>query len=67
MKPIQHYNNNVVVNSGTRTWSVKVTFPQFPGIYVRFAEISDPAGIKLLVRLHLAMGVTSGGQWSWKT
>lgn len=45
----------------------QVTFPKFPGVNVRLTEVSDPAGIKLLVRLHLSMGVTSGGQWSWKT
>lgn len=45
----------------------QVTFPEFPGVNVRLTEVSDPTGIKLLVCLHLAMGVTSGGQWSWKT
>lgn len=46
---------------------MKVTFLQFPGVYVGLTEVSDPASIKLFVRLHFAMRVTSGGQRSWKT
>lgn len=47
--------------------SVQLTFAQFPGVYIRLAEISDPAGIKLLICLHLSMGVASGGQRGLKT
>lgn len=53
------YQNVISINC-----QKKVTFLQFPGINVRLAEVSDPAGIKLLVCLHLAMGVTPGGQRS---
>lgn len=45
----------------------KVTFLQFPGIEVRFTEVSDPTGIKLFFILNPAMGITSGGQRSWET
>lgn len=47
--------------------SINVTFPQLPGVDVWFAEISDPASIKLLIRLHLRMWITSGGHWCCKT
>lgn len=74
MNPNWNHNNKPTMETKNwhfiRTWCPltvnTVTFPQLPGINVRFAEVSDPAGVKLLICLHLTMGVTSGGQWSWK-
>lgn len=61
-----HNNDQIKENYKRTRWAstVTVTFPQFPGIYVGLAEVSDPTGIKLLVCLYLSMGVTSGSQWS---
>lgn len=42
----------------------KCTFFQLPCINVRFVEVGDPAGVKLLIRLLLSMWVTSWGQKS---
>lgn len=47
--------------------SINVTFPQLPGVNVWFVEISDPASIKLLIRLRLRMRITSGGHRCCKT